>query len=293
MELQESELYRTVYYRYFSRAPKHITDQLNTSKKLSRTQVLVATTTDTKEDLDLETALAKKRDLKQMTDKYEPQEVEKYWYRFWKGKKYFHADLEKAKSVPFEKRYTMVIPPPNVTSYLHIGHALFVAIEDSLARWHRMRGDVTCWLPGLDHAGIGTQSVVEKTLLKQGLNKNQLGRDKFLEKVWDWKEKNGNLILNQFEKLGSSVDWDRFAFTMDPKLNKGVSEAFIRLFERGLIYRSYRLVNWSCKLQTALSDIEVEVEDITEPTKIKVPGHDCEAEFGVLIQFAYKVKGSD
>ena len=298
MDFTNDEMYRAVSYRYFSTvlnkmpqgAPKG-----KAAKAAAKTATLKAPTAKKEEEveLDLETALKQKRDISLMGNTFDPYSVEKYWYKWWKQNKYFHADAKKAQEVPHNKRFTMCLPPPNVTGYLHIGHALTVSIEDTLARWHRMRGDVTCWLPGLDHAGIGTQTVVERMLYNQGITKHDLGREKFLEKVWEWKAKHGDRIHYQFEKLGASIDWDRMVFTMDDKLSKGVSEAFVRLFEKGLIYRSYRLVNWCCKLQTALSDVEVEYEELDKPTLMSVPGHDDKYEFGVLIQFAYKIKGTD
>jgi len=163
----------------------------------------------------------------------------------------------------------MVIPPPNVTGYLHIGHALTGAIEDSLCRRKRMQGYETLYLPGTDHAGIATHSVVEKKLMKEtGQSRHDLGRDKFVAKIWEWKETHGNAILNQLKKIGSGLDWSRFHFTMDDQLSKAVNEAFVRFAEKGLIYRANRLVNWSCKLRTAISDIEVEHIDIEKPTKM-------------------------
>src|SRR5690606_32886483 len=150
-------------------------------------------------------------------------------------------------------------PPPNVTGSLHLGHALTNSIEDTLTRWHRMRGDVTLWVPGTDHAGIATQSVVEKKLKRdEGLTRHALGRDEFINRVWQWKEQYGNRITSQIRHLGASVDWSREAFTMDEKLSRAVNEAFCRFHEDGLLYRARRLVNWSCALKSAISDIEVD-----------------------------------
>lgn len=188
----------------------------------------------------------------------------------------------------------MCIPPPNVTGSLHLGHALTNAIQDSLTRWHRMRGETTLWNPGCDHAGIATQVVVEKKLWReQGLNRHQLGREAFLREVWKWKEEKGDRIYHQLKKLGSSLDWDRACFTMDPKLSAAVTEAFVRLHEEGVIYRSTRLVNWSCTLNSAISDIEVDKKELTGRTLLSVPGYKEKVEFGVLVSFAYKVQGSD
>jgi valyl-tRNA synthetase len=190
----------------------------------------------------------------------------------------------------------MVIPPPNVTGALHLGHALMLAIEDSLMRWRRMRGHEVLWLPGCDHAGIATQSVVEKQLWKtEKKTRHDLGREKFVETVWKWKDEYGERINLQFRRMGISVDWDRFAFTLDEPRSIAVQEAFIRMYEKGRIYRDTRLVNWSSHLRTAVSDLEVDFLDLTGPTKLKVPGHDQNKEytFGTLTEFAYKVKGTD
>lgn len=187
-----------------------------------------------------------------------------------------------------------MIPPPNVTGALHIGHALFVAIEDTLARWHRMKGEHTLWLPGVDHAGIATQSVVEKQLSKlEGLTRHDLGRERFLERVWQWKEEYGGRIFSQMKKLGVSVDWTRQAFTMDDKLSRGVTEAFVQMWDKGLVYRANRLVNWSCYLKTAISDLEVDTEELKGSTYLSIPGYDKRIEFGVMHEFAYKVADTD
>ncbi|XP_064801935.1 valine--tRNA ligase-like isoform X5 [Oncorhynchus masou masou] len=188
----------------------------------------------------------------------------------------------------------MCIPPPNVTGSLHLGHALTNAIQDCLTRWHRMRGETTLWNPGCDHAGIATQVVVEKKLMRErGLSRHDLGRDQFIQEVWKWKNEKGDRIYHQLKKLGSSLDWDRACFTMDPKLSNAVQEAFIRLHEDGVIYRSKRLVNWSCTLNSAISDIEVDKKELTGRTLLPVPGYKDKVEFGVLISFSYKIEGSD
>ena len=152
----------------------------------------------------------------------------------------------------------MVIPPPNVTGYLHLGHAIMSTLEDTLTRWHRMCGETVLWVPGCDHAGIATQVVVEKKLMReQKLSRHDLGREKFLEEVWKWKTEKGDHIYEQIKALGSSCDWSRKVFTMDKSMSYAVEEAFIRMHEKKLIYRSTRLVNWSCTLKSAISDIEV------------------------------------
>lgn len=187
----------------------------------------------------------------------------------------------------------MTIPPPNVTGTLHLGHALTTAIEDCITRWHRMKGATVLWTPGSDHAGIATQVVVEKKLWREEKkNRHDLGRENFIGKIWEWRNEKGNRIYDQFRRLGASVDWSRVFFTMDPALCRSVTEAFVRLHEDGSIYRSSRLVNWSCALRSAISDIEVDKVDIPGRTFLSIPGYDDKVEFGVLIKFAYKVEGT-
>lgn len=188
----------------------------------------------------------------------------------------------------------MVIPPPNVTGSLHLGHALTNAIEDALTRYNRMKGLTTLWVPGCDHAGIATQVVVEKRLWREeSKTRHDLGREKFIKKVWEWRNKSGGRIYDQLRRIGSSYDWTRVAFTMDPKLCTAVTEAFVRLHEMGDIYRSSRLVNWSCTLRSAISDIEVDKIDVPGRTFFCIPGYEEKVEFGVLHKFAYKVEGTD
>lgn len=189
----------------------------------------------------------------------------------------------------------MVIPPPNVTGSLHLGHALTTAIEDTITRWNRMKGKVSLWVPGTDHAGIATQSVVEKKLKKeQGISRHDLGREEFVRRVWEWKETYGNKITNQIRCLGASVDWSREAFTMDKNLSKAVVEAFVKFHEDGLIYRDTRLINWSCALQSAISEIEVDYIDLEGKTFLAVPNHKQKDkyEFGMITSFAYIVDGT-
>jgi valyl-tRNA synthetase len=188
---------------------------------------------------------------------YDPKSVESRWYRVWTERGYFHAST----SDPGQP-YSIVIPPPNVTGSLHVGHALNHSLQDILIRWRRMQGRNTLWLPGTDHAGIATQNVVEKQLLSEGLSREALGRERFIERVWQWKATSGNTIVEQQKQLGESCDWERLRFTMDEGLSKAVIEAFVRLFEEGLIYRGERLINWCPRCLTALSDIEVEHEDV-------------------------------
>jgi valyl-tRNA synthetase len=185
---------------------------------------------------------------------YDPAQVEQKWYRFWLEQKYFHADAATPKA-PF----SIAIPPPNVTGSLHMGHALFVTIQDILIRWRRMGAYNAMWMPGTDHAGIATQMVVERMLqAKEGKSRHDLGRDEFVKRVWEWKEKHGGRITEQLKVLGASLDWDRERFTMDEGLSRAVREAFVRLYEEGLIYRAERLINWCSRCFTALSDLEVE-----------------------------------
>lgn len=188
---------------------------------------------------------------------YDPQSFEKKWYGFWEENKLFHAEVEQDK-----KPFSIVIPPPNVTGQLHMGHALDETLQDILIRWRRMQGYNTLWMPGCDHAGIATQIKVEEMLDKEeGVSRYDLGREKFIEKVWEWKHQYGNRITNQLKSLGSSCDWDRERFTMDEGCSKAVREVFVSLYEKGLIYQGYRITNWCPRCHTALSDIEVEHED--------------------------------
>lgn len=188
----------------------------------------------------------------------------------------------------------MVIPPPNVTGSLHLGHALTNSIEDAITRWHRMHGRSALWVPGCDHAGIATQVVVEKKLWRdEKISRHDIGREKFIEKVWEWKESKGGRIYHQLKKIGSSLDWDRVSFTMDPKLCKAVTEAFVIMCEKGLIYRDKRLVNWSCTLKSAISDIEVDKVEIPGRTFLSIPGYQDKVEFGVLVTFSYQVEDTN
>ena len=181
---------------------------------------------------------------------YRPAEIEAHHYARWEAAGYF---APAGDGTP----YCIVIPPPNVTGTLHMGHALQDTIMDALTRYHRMRGRRTLWQPGTDHAGIATQMVVERLLEREGTSRAHLGREKFLERVWQWKERSGNTIVQQMRRLGASVDWTRERFTMDPGLSRAVLEVFVQLFDEGLIYRGKRLVNWDPVLHTAISDLEV------------------------------------
>ena len=188
---------------------------------------------------------------------YDPHQVEEKWYRYWEKRGYFRADEESER-----KAYSIVIPPPNVTGVLHIGHALNNTLQDILIRFKRMDGYNALWMPGTDHAGIATQNVVEKQLLEEGLDRHTLGREKFIERVWKWKEQSGGTIIGQLKKLGASCDWSRERFTMDEGLSKAVKEVFVRLYQEGLIYRSHYIINWCPRCQTALSDLEVEHQEV-------------------------------
>ena len=186
---------------------------------------------------------------------YDPKTFEKKWYAYWEKNRLFHAEVEPQK-IP----YSIVIPPPNVTGQLHMGHAMDNTLQDILIRWRRMQGYNTLWMPGCDHAGIATQAKVEEALREEGLTRYDLGREKFLERVWAWKEKFGNRIMSQLRSLGSSCDWERERFTMDEGCSRAVREVFVSLYEEGLIYQGTRITNWCPRCHTALSDIEVEHE---------------------------------
>jgi valyl-tRNA synthetase len=188
---------------------------------------------------------------------YEPHEVEKKWYDFWEREGLFSADERSDK-----KSYSIVIPPPNVTGVLHMGHALNNTLQDILCRYRRLRGDNVLWMPGTDHAGIATQNVVEKKLAAEGLDRHQLGREKFIEAVWEWREAYGSAIINQLKRLGASCDWQRERFTMDEGLSQAVRKVFVQLYDEGLIYRGHYIINWCHRCHTALSDLEVEHEEI-------------------------------
>ncbi|KAI8638523.1 hypothetical protein BD408DRAFT_453612 [Parasitella parasitica] len=188
----------------------------------------------------------------------------------------------------------MITPPPNVTGSLHIGHALTFSIQDAIVRWKRMNGYDAKWIPGTDHAGIGTQSVVEKMIMKErGLTRHDMGRPAFVKEIWKWKEKYGNHILHQMRRMGASLDWDSEFFTMDRDRYEAVENAFIRLYNDGLIYRDTRLVNWCCALETVISDIEVDYKDVTGKTLISLPGRSKPVEFGVLHNFSYNIVDPD
>ncbi len=203
---------------------------------------------------------------------YEPHDFEQKWYQRWEQNGYFHADENSDKPA-----YSIVIPPPNVTGVLHMGHALNNTLQDILARWKRMCGYEVLWMPGTDHAGIATQNVVEKQLSDEGQDRHDIGRAAFVERVWQWREESGGKIINQLKRLGASCDWERERFTMDEGLSTAVREVFVSLYEDGLIYRDNRLINWCPRCHTALSDLEVEHEE----------------QKGSLWHLRYPVKGTD
>uniref|UniRef100_A0A1B6LT09 valine--tRNA ligase n=1 Tax=Graphocephala atropunctata TaxID=36148 RepID=A0A1B6LT09_9HEMI len=244
----------------------------------------------------VETPPGSKKDVSgPMPDAYSPQYVEAAWYSWWEQEGFFKPEYGRNNILEPNPKgtFVMVIPPPNVTGSLHLGHALTNAVEDCITRWHRMKGRTTLWNPGCDHAGIATQVVVEKKLWREEKKtRHDIGRDKFIEKVWAWRMEKGDRIYQQLRRLGSSLDWSRTAFTMDPKLSRAVVEAFVRLHEEGDIYRSNRLVNWSCSLKSAISDIEVDKMEIPGRKLLNIPGYEEPVEFGVLVTFAYRVEGS-
>ncbi len=212
-------------------------------------------------------------DFGEMSKLYDFCSVESTVYEWWERKGFFKPPPVKLKEQPF----VIPMPPPNVTGYLHIGHALFVALQDIIARYQRMRGKATLYLPGTDHAGIATQMLVERSLAEEGLCRTDIGRDAFLKMVWSWKEEKGGYIQGQLRRMGASADWTRERFTMDPEMANAVAEAFIRLHQKGLVYKGDYMVNWSPSLQTAISDLEVEYRE----------------EMGMLYYFKYMLEDNN
>src|ERR1700720_1896962 len=206
---------------------------------------------------------------------YEPGAIEARWAEYWVQEKLFHVETP----APGDSRpvFTLLLPPPNVTGRLHMGHMMEQTQMDVIVRWHRMRGFVSLWLPGTDHAGIATQMLVERQLASGGKKRREMGREKFLERVWEWRREYGGAILDQMKRLGASVDWDREYFTMDEGLSRAVREVFVRLYEDGLIYRGKYIVNWCPRCETAISDLEVKHEEVQ----------------GKLYEIRYPVVGSD
>ncbi|WAQ84425.1 hypothetical protein PtA15_4A878 [Puccinia triticina] len=230
---------------------------------------------------------------KPMASGYHPPAVEAAWYAWWIKAGFFKPRLTPQGEPLPAGTFVIPAPPPNVTGSLHIGHALTIAIQDTLIRWNRMLGKTVLFNPGFDHAGISTQSVVEKRLFKaSGQTRHDLGRENFLGTVFSWKDEYQARITNQLNRLGASYDWDRARFTMDPQLSRAVNEAFVRLHDEGIIYRSNRLVNWCVRLNTALSNEEMEIKG---RTMLTVPGYDVREkfEFGVMVYFAWEIEGTD
>ncbi|CCX33651.1 tRNA synthetases class I-domain-containing protein [Pyronema domesticum] len=242
-----------------------------------------------------ETPKGEKKILKSLDDpaykSYNPAVVESAWYDWWEKEGFFEPELTADGQIKPEGVFVIPAPPPNVTGALHIGHALTIAIQDTLIRWNRMLGKTVLFVPGFDHAGISTQSVVEKTLWKnEKKTRHDLGREKFTDLVWEWKGDYHARIKHQLKKLGASYDWSREAFTLDDNLSKAVIECFCRLHEDGLLYRANRLVNWCCALTTTLSNLEVENEELAGRTLLSVPGYEEKVEFGVIVSFAYELE---
>ncbi|ORC90745.1 putative valyl-tRNA synthetase [Trypanosoma theileri] len=231
--------------------------------------------------------------LPQMAAAYDPKDVESGWYEWWEKSGFFRPATDTGRKHN-DKTFVIVSPPPNVTGHLHIGHSLTGSVQDTLIRFHRMKGDNTLYVPGTDHAGIATQVVVEKRIMKEsGKSRHDLGREEFLKRVWDFKENHAGFITQQLRRIGLSLDWTREHFTMDDHCASAVVEAFVKLHEDGLVHRSTRLVNWCCALQSAISDLEVEFVDVAKNAKLTIPGYDKKVDMGVLTHVAYKFEDSD
>ena len=206
-----------------------------------------------------------------LSQKYNSQQIEEKWYNYWLEQGYFHSEVDQRTP------YTIVIPPPNVTGVLHMGHMLNNTIQDVLIRRARLKGFNACWVPGTDHASIATEAKVVAKLKAEGINKNDLTREEFLAHAWEWTDKYGGVILDQLKKLGASCDWERTKFTMDPDMSASVIRSFVDLYNKGLIYRGYRMVNWDPEAKTTLSDEEVIFEE----------------QQGKLYFLKYKIEGSE
>ncbi|KAK6626942.1 hypothetical protein RUM44_009419 [Polyplax serrata] len=220
--------------------------------------------------------------------KYNSKVVESIWYDWWEKKNYFKP------TKPDKDSFVVLLPPPNVTGVLHLGHVLAIALQDATLRWRRMKGESVLWVPGLDHAGIATQVAVEKYLEQTlGSSRHDLGREEFIKKVWEWKQEKGAKICGQLKSTGASLDWSRLKFTLDPDHSHLVAESFIKLYNNGLIYRNKALVNWSCTLKSSISDIEINWLNIHKKTFISVPEYEKPVKFGVIYEIAYKICGED
>lgn len=244
-----------------------------------------------------ETPKGEKKILKPLDDvftkAYIPKVVESAWYDWWEKEGYFQPEFVDGEVKP-AGHFVIPIPPPNVTGALHAGHALATTLQDVLIRWHRMKGFTTLYLPGCDHAGISTQNVVENMLWRrEKKTRRDLGRSEFVKRTFEWKEEYHMKINKVLRRLGGSMDWTREAFTMDENLSAAVTETFVRLHEEGLIYRSNKLVNWCTKLNTALSNLEVENKELEGRTLLDVPGYDRKVEFGCITTFKYAIDGEE
>ncbi|XP_033210927.1 valine--tRNA ligase-like isoform X2 [Belonocnema kinseyi] len=232
-----------------------------------------------------------RREIQRQTDfpdVFQPKASDHGWYNLWQEKEYFKAKKSS------NKYFTMILPPPNITGTLHLGHALTTTIQDVIARWHRMKGDPVVWIPGLDHAGIATQTIVEKYLNKtKGIKRDDISKEEFLSYVWDWNHEKGSRINSQLKELGASLDWSKEHFTMSKKHSVAVTEAFVILNERNMLYREKDMINWSPSLRSGISDIEVEYLRLCEKTDIEVPGYKKKVTFGQIVEVAYKLKYSD
>ncbi|KAM7190041.1 tRNA synthetases class I (I, L, M and V) domain containing protein [Naviculisporaceae sp. PSN 640] len=225
---------------------------------------------------------------------YHPVAVESAWYSWWEKEGFFQPQFTPEGGVRPEGSFVIVVPPPNVTGALHMGHALGNSLQDLMIRYNRQKGKTTLWLPGCDHAGIATQSVVEKMLWKRKKQtRHDLGRDKFIDLVHEWKDEYHEKINNAFRKMGCSLDWTREAFTMDENFSAAVTEVFVKFHEEGIIYRANRLVNWDSTLTTALSNLEVDNEELSGRTLLDVPGYERKVEFGIIVHFKYPIENSD
>lgn len=233
-----------------------------------------------------------------MSSNFDSVAVERDWYEWWESSGLFRASSDAdsfARRLPASGRtFSMILPPPNVTGELHVGHALTVAIQDAIVRRRRMLGDNVVWIPGLDHAGIATQAVVERRLRQRNQTRHDLGRDAFVDEVWQWRHQYGGSIVHQLRDSGASLDWRREFFSLDDARSRAVAHAFATLHDAGLVYRADRLVNWCCALQTVLSDIEVEHREFSGRTLLEIPGRDGELlEVGVMHYVAYPVELDD
>ncbi|KAJ5818227.1 valine--tRNA ligase [Penicillium riverlandense] len=236
---------------------------------------------------------APKVEKEKTTDAYDPKVIEDSRYQWWEERDLFKPEFGPDGKVKPQGSFVIPIPPPNVTGSLHMGHALTNALQDTMIRWQRMKGKTTLWLPGMDHAGISTQSVVEKMLWKkEKKTRHDLGREAMTKLIWNWKDEYHSNIKNALQRVGGSFDWSREAFTMDPNLSAAVTETFVRLHEEGIIYRANRLVNWCVALNTSLSNLEVDNKEVEGRTLLDVPGYERKVEFGVLTHFCYEMDGT-